>query len=96
MNVMGADGIMSAARESRLPDCGWMTGNTDVSPSRSPHWRPNVVDFVAVRAQAIYKDQQTRDRGSGEIQFKALKSCEFQQASINPFTCFGSRGVDLC
>jgi hypothetical protein len=55
-----------------------------------------VVDFVAVRAQAIYKDQQTRDRGSGEIQFKALKSCEFQQASINRFICFGSRGVDLC
>jgi hypothetical protein len=39
-----------------------------------PKERRNVVDFVAVKAQAIHKDQQSQDRDSGGIQFKTLNA----------------------
>jgi hypothetical protein len=38
----------------------------------------DVVDSVAVRAQAIHRDQQSRRRDAGQIHSKALKSTKFQ------------------
>jgi hypothetical protein len=38
----------------------------------------NVVDFVAVKAQAIHKDQQDRNRSAVRIHSKALRIHKFQ------------------
>jgi hypothetical protein len=45
---------------------------------RARNGATTVVDFVALKAQAIHKDQQSQYRDSAILHSKALKSREFQ------------------
>jgi hypothetical protein len=49
-------------------------------------------DFVAVKAQALYWDQQGEGKVSINSHAKALRTFKFQEALIYHLTWFGTRG----
>jgi hypothetical protein len=68
-------------------------GNRNPNPPVPRNRRSTAVaDFVAVKAQAVHKDQQAADRRHANPHFKTLRSRKSQQPSTNRVTCFGSRG----